>query len=174
MPLIVLRNSPGTDKSLCVLILEKEKKNIQQILRFFTALTLCIYKENFIPALLMCRRKCLHSKLQFPSSCFGKYHYHMIEASHHIPRMLSNWKHVKPNIWSSTLNWNGFSGNTSTISNKQSVLIDKFWAGGEKSKFIHFKLWINHSFRNSFCHATGLMSPSPDLTHTFPSFHPAD
>lgn len=69
----------------------------------------------------------------------------MVRASHHIPRTLSNWKHVKPNIWSSTSNWNVFSENYSTISNKQSVLIDKFWAGGRKSKFIHFKLWINHS-----------------------------
>lgn len=56
----------------------------------------------------MCSRKCLHSKLWFSSSCLGKHQYHVVGASHHIPSTLTNWKHVKSNIWSSTPNWNGF------------------------------------------------------------------
>lgn len=122
----------------------------------------------------MCSRKQSHSKLWFPSCCLGKHLFHMAGASHPILWTLSNWKHLKLNISSSTSKWNRFSENFSTISNKLSVLTEKFWAGRRKSKLMHFKLWINHSFRNGFCRATGLMCPSLNFIHTFSSFHPAD
>lgn len=122
----------------------------------------------------MCSSKHSHSKLWFPSSYLGKHLFHMAGASHPILWTLSNWKHVKPNISSSTFKWNRFSENFSTISNKLSVLTGKLWAGRRKFKLMHFKLWINHSFRNGFCHATGSMSPSLNFTHTFSSFHPDD